>query len=117
MMMLRFVKGKIDNIQLYHLAPGCIQSALNILGDKWSPLLIGQLVSEPRTFGDLEVMLVGISPRTLSARLDKLTRENIIVRKQYNAHPPRFKYHLTEKGDDLEKILRTMADWGERYHE
>ena len=96
--------------------PGCIQSALNILGDKWSPLLIGQLVSEPRTFGDLEIMLVGISPRTLSARLDKLTRENIIVRKQYNAHPPRFKYHLTEKGEDLEKILRTMADWGERYH-
>ena len=94
---------------------GCIQAALCILGDKWTPLLVGQLVTEPRTFGELETMLTGISPRTLSARLEKLQEEQIIERQQYNAHPPRYKYHLTPKGQDLQEILSKMAEWGENY--
>ena len=95
--------------------PGCVQAALCVLGDKWSPLLIGQLVSSPMTFGDLEVALAGISPRTLSARLEKLQEAHIITRKQYNAHPPRYTYELTEKGSGLDEILRSMAHWGEKY--
>lgn len=94
---------------------GCIQSALAVLGDKWTPLLVGQLVSEPMTFGDLELMLAGISPRTLSARLDKLQQDNIVEKQQYNAHPPRYKYRLTAKGQELQEILEKMADWGEKY--
>ncbi len=96
--------------------PGCIQSALCILGDKWTPLLIGQLVSGPKTFGELEVTLVGISPRTLSARLLKLQDEKIIVKAQYKTHPPRFTYQLTEKGSGLQEILSKMASWGEKHH-
>ena len=95
--------------------PGCIQAALCILGDKWTPLLVGQLVTEPRTFGDLETMLSGISPRTLSARLEKLREDGIIEKRQYNAHPPRYTYHLTEKGQGLSNILVSMAEWGEKY--
>lgn len=94
---------------------GCIQAALCVLGDKWTPLLVGQLVSEPMTFGDLETQLAGISPRTLSARLDKLQDDDIIIRRQYNAHPPRYKYQLTEKGQELQSILTRMAVWGEKY--
>ncbi|MCA9323547.1 helix-turn-helix transcriptional regulator [Candidatus Saccharibacteria bacterium] len=97
--------------------PGCIQAALRILGDKWTPLLVGQLVTEPRTFGDLETVLAGISPRTLSARLEALQDEGIIEKRQYNAHPPRYKYHLTEKGHGLTDILASMAAWGERYRD
>lgn len=96
--------------------PGCIQAALEILGDKWTPLLLGQLVSGQKTFGELELMLTGISPRTLSARLTKLEDEGIIKKNQYNAHPPRFKYDLTEKGRGLQEVLQQMADWGEKYH-
>lgn len=96
---------------------GCIQAALCVLGDKWTPLLVGQLVAEPMTFGDLETMLAGISPRTLSARLDKMQDEGIIERKQYNAHPPRYKYHLTNKGEGLVEILKSMATWGEKYRD
>ena len=105
-------KPQVDKVEK---KAGCIQAALNILGDKWTPLLVGQLVTEPRTFGELETVLSGISPRTLSARLDKLQEDGIIERKQYKAHPPRYKYALTEKGDDLQKILRAMAEWGNRY--
>lgn len=95
--------------------PGCIQKALQILGDKWSPLLIGQLVAGAKTFGDLEIQLAGISPRTLSARLVKLEEDKIVTKKQYNAHPPRYRYELTDKGVALTKILVEMADWGEKY--
>jgi len=94
---------------------GCIQAALEIVGDKWSPLLIGQLVSGPKTFGELEGMLCGISPRTLSARLVKLEEQEILARDKYNERPPRFRYHLTEKGKELKSIITNMADWGEKY--
>lgn len=95
--------------------PGCIQAALCVLGDKWSPLMIGQLVGETSTFSDLEKRLHGISPRTLSARLDKLQNDGIIERIKYNEHPPRYKYSLTDKGRGLIEILESMAAWGEKY--
>lgn len=96
-------------------SPGCIQAALHILGDKWTPLLIGQLVENKRTFSDLEKHLTGISPRTLSARLDKLQSEGIIAKKQYSDHPQRFSYELTGKGRGLTDILASMAKWGETH--
>ena len=105
-------KPQVENVEK---KAGCIQAALCILGDKWTPLLVGQLVTEPMTFGDLETMLAGISPRTLSARLDKLQEDGIVTRAQYNAHPPRYRYHLTEKGQELKQILTKMAEWGEKY--
>ncbi len=95
--------------------PGCIQAALCVLGDKWSPLLVGQLVSDAMTFGELELSLTGISPRTLSARLDKLQVDGIVIKKQYNTHPPRYTYNLTEKGKELQDILTKMAEWGAKY--
>lgn len=95
--------------------PGCIQRALVILGDKWTPLVIRDLSSKPATFSDLESSLEGISPRTLSQRLSLLETEEIIKRKCYCQRPPRFEYVLTDKGRDLEKVLLDMAKWGEKY--
>jgi len=97
--------------------PGCIQAALSILGDKWSPLLLGHLVDSPMTFGELELALIGISPRTLSARLEKLTASSIIAKNLYCKHPPRYRYEPTQKGHELESILRAMATWGDKHHE
>lgn len=96
--------------------PGCIQSALAILGDKWSPLLLGQLVADQMTFGELETALTGISPRTLSARLSKLQQDGIVQKQRYCDHPPRYNYSLTPKGNELREILIQMAQWGEKHH-
>jgi DNA-binding HxlR family transcriptional regulator len=95
---------------------GCINSALTILGDKWSPLLIKELTSGAKTFGDLEESLSGISPRTLSHRLEKLIHYQIVEKHCYCDHPPRYAYGLSIKGSELEGILRSMADWGARHH-
>lgn len=96
--------------------PGCVQAATEILGDKWSALLLGQLFDEPKTFGDLDGALPGISPRTLSARLCELEKSSIITKKLYCSRPPRYKYSLTQKGQDLRTILVQMATWGEKYN-
>ncbi len=93
----------------------CIQETLRILGDKWTALILFQLRNADATFSQLEVSLEGISPRTLSQRLDKLEAEKIIVKRRYCEHPPRFRYHITDKGQELQSVLRKMADWGDKY--
>lgn len=96
--------------------PGCITSALKIIGDKWTALIIRDLASAPHTFGELESNLTGISPRTLSQRLEMLISEEIVVKSLYCQHPPRYNYNLTEKGTELENVLFSMAEWGAKYH-
>ncbi len=96
-------------------SPGCIQSTLLILGDKWTPLMLSQLVESPKTFSELETSLINISPRTLSQRLDKLNEAGIIGKESYCSRPPRYHYYLTPKGTELEVILSAMADWGTKH--
>jgi DNA-binding HxlR family transcriptional regulator len=93
----------------------CISQALSVLGDKWTPLLVQQLTICPQTFSDLEKSLEGISPRTLSQRLNKLVLDGIVNKVVYCTHPPRYNYSLTQKGQDLQAILRDMANWSEKY--
>lgn len=95
--------------------PGCVKAALEILGDKWSPLILGNLFENGKTFSELSADLPGISPRTLSARLDDLEECEIVQKKLYCQHPPRYRYELTKKGKDLRTILTQMACWGQKY--
>ncbi len=94
---------------------GCIAKALDILGDKWTPLLIRELTLCPQNFSDLEKLLVGISPRTLSQRLTMLVEQDIVDKRMYCEHPPRYSYQLTAKGRDLQTILQDMARWSAKY--
>jgi DNA-binding HxlR family transcriptional regulator len=95
--------------------PGCLTSSLHIIGDKWTPFLVARLLVSPHTFGELIDLLPGISPRTLSARLDKLEEEHIIIREVYERRPLRHRYALTVKGSELSGILTHMAAWGDKY--
>lgn len=94
----------------------CLQNTVEVLGDKWTALIIHELSKAPSCFCDVEKTLPGISPRTLSQRLDKLEQEKIITRQLYNERPPRYNYHLTPKGTELLGILDAMTAWGSKYH-
>lgn len=94
---------------------GCIAAALKIIGDKWSGFIIRELTAGPRRFGELQAALSGISPRTLSQRLDLLEVEAVISKKTYAEVPPRVEYSLTTKGEDLIPILESMIAWGDKY--
>lgn len=94
---------------------GCVAAALEVLGNKWTALIIRDLSTGCQRFCNLERSLPGISPRTLSQRLDDLEQFGIITRQTFAEVPPRTEYTLTAKGHDLIPILRQMADWGEKY--
>lgn len=94
---------------------GCIAAALEVLGQKWTALIIRDLYAGPKGFCELERTVEGINPRTLSQRLSELERHEIIKKASCTGTPNRCEYHLTRKGRDLAPILRDMAMWGARY--
>jgi DNA-binding HxlR family transcriptional regulator len=94
---------------------GCIASAMQIIGSKWTALILRDLFTGPKRFCELEKSVGNINPRTLSQRLDDLEEQGIILRKSFAEVPPRTEYRLTEKGRDLLPILKQMANWGTKH--
>ncbi len=94
---------------------GCVKAATKILGDKWTPQLLRFFVNEDAVrFCQIQDLVEGINPRTLSARLDSLEKEGIIE-KIFPAEKSRCEYRLTQKGKELTPILRDMHAWSDRY--
>ncbi len=94
---------------------GCIASAMQVVGGKWTALILRDLFAGPKRFCELEKSVGKINPRTLSQRLDDLAKYGIISKKSFAEVPPRTEYSLTKKGEDLLPILKQMAAWGEKY--
>ena len=87
---------------------GCVKAATAILGDKWTPQILRFFVNEETVrFCQVQDLVEGINPRTLSARLDTLEQNGIII-KQPTTSENRCEYSLTEKGQALIPILRDM---------
>ena len=89
-----------------------VAACAEILGAKWTAVLVHDLSEGPRRFGQLEHSCCGISPRTLSERLRALEQEGILMRRSYPESPPRVEYELTEKGDALKPIIDEMRRFG-----
>ena len=95
---------------------GCIASAMQIIGCKWTALILRDLSDGKRRFTEIERSLSGISPKTLSQRLDELENQGIITKLSFKEVPPRTDYELTKKGRDLVPLLKQMAIWGKKYY-
>ncbi len=74
-----------------------IKKTLSILGGKWTLLILRDLFNETKRFGQLQKSLKGISPKTLSSRLQELEKEGIIAKKVYPEVPPRVEYSLAPR--------------------
>jgi DNA-binding HxlR family transcriptional regulator len=99
-----------------HEATSCaVAASAEIIGAKWTALLVHDLSEGPRRFSELEHSCVGISPRTLSERLRVLEDEGIVIRRSYAESPPRVEYQLTEKGAALLPIIEEMRRFGHAY--
>lgn len=96
---------------------GCIAGAMEIIGNKWTALILRDLTTGPKRFSELEKSVGGINPRTLSQRLEDLVEHQIITKKTFAEVPPRCEYTLTEKGLDLVPVLQQMAAWGDKYYQ
>jgi len=94
---------------------GCVKAATKILGDKWTPQLLRFFINEESVrFCQIQDLVEGINPRTLSARLDHLEAEGIIT-KNATTSDSRCEYRLTTKGRDLMPILKDMQAWSDHY--
>jgi DNA-binding HxlR family transcriptional regulator len=96
-----------------HDCSGCaVAATAEVIATKWTPLIVHDLSEGPRRFMQLEHACPGISPRTLSERLDTLERQGILIRRSYPESPPRVEYELTDKGRALLPIIREMRKFG-----
>lgn len=91
-----------------------VSKTLKIIGSKWTMHIIHSLFDGTKRFGQLERELEGISPKTLSLRLQALEKEGIIVKKVFAEIPLHVEYSLSTKGKSLKDIFDTMAVWGEK---
>jgi DNA-binding HxlR family transcriptional regulator len=91
-----------------------IAGALELIGDRWSLLLIRDLLLGLRRYDDLRAS-TGIPDATLAARLKHLLAQGIIERVRYQERPPRDEYRLTAKGRDLWKVGVALREWGDRW--
>ena len=89
-----------------------IAAAAEIVGHKWTALILFELAEQPQRFRDLEHACEGISTRTLSERLRVLESADVVVRRSYPESPPRVEYELTAKGDALVPIVEEMRRFG-----
>ena len=91
-----------------------IARSLEVVGEKWSLLALREVFLGVRRFDQI-VARTGAPRDVLTARLRTLVETGVLERVQYSERPPRFEYHLTEAGRDLQPVLLTLMAWGDRY--
>lgn len=91
-----------------------LAKAMELIGKRWTALIIYQLLNGPQRFNAIESALP-ISGRLLSERLKELEKEEIVERKVYSEVPIRVEYSLTEKGRSLEGAVREIEQWAQNW--
>jgi DNA-binding HxlR family transcriptional regulator len=86
--------------------------ALDLVGDKWTLLIVRDLMPGPRRFVELQRVLPGISTEQLRSRLNRMVADGMLTRKRYREVPPRVDYELTERARELAPVLGELARWG-----
>jgi DNA-binding HxlR family transcriptional regulator len=92
-----------------------IANSLDILGDKWSLLVVRDLLHGKRTYGDLALSPESIPTNILADRLERLKSAGIVTRTPYQQHPVRYVYTLTPKGSALGEVLLAFVRWGKQH--
>jgi DNA-binding HxlR family transcriptional regulator len=92
-----------------------VERTVNVIGGKWTLLILRDLFDGTKRFGELRASLTGISPKTLTERLRLLEQDQIVERKIYPEVPPRVEYSLTERGQALGTIIEAMREWGTQW--
>ncbi len=96
--------------------PACpIETTLTLISDKWIVLIIRDLLTGTKRFGELRRSISQVSQKVLTAQLRQMEAAGLINRKVYAEVPPRVEYSLTELGYSLKPVLDAMQVWGENY--
>lgn len=91
-----------------------IARAVEVVGQRWTPLVLRDLFAGMTRFEDIRRDL-GIASNILAARLDELECHGVVERRRYQSAPPRYEYLLTDKGRDLYPVIATLVAWGDKW--
>lgn len=109
------VKGGVIMINSSEL-PACpVETTLMLIGDKWKVLILRDLMSGTKRFGELKKSVSGISQKVLTSNLRDMEENGLLSREVFPEVPPRVEYTLTELGRSMSPILDAMARWGTEY--
>lgn len=98
--------------------PACpVEITMGLIGDKWKVLIIRDLLTGTKRFGELKKSLNGITQKVITNNLRQMEASGLVNRKVYAEVPPRVEYSLTETGWSLKPILDSMVVWGNSYRE
>ena len=96
--------------------PACpVETTLTLIGDKWKVLILRDLLTGTKRFGELKKSIGNVSQKVLTAQLRAMEENGLLTRTVYAEVPPRVEYTLTDLGKSLKPILDAMWNWGEEY--
>ncbi len=88
---------------------------MELIGRRWTGAILRVLISGPHRFNEILATVPGLSDRLLSERLRELEAERLVVRHVLSGPPVRVEYSLSERGYDLEQVIRAISTWAERW--
>ena len=96
--------------------PACpVETTLTLISDKWKVLILRDLLTGTKRFGELRKSIGTVSQKVLTSQLRQMKESGLLTRKVYAEVPPRVEYTLTELGYSLKPIMDAMWAWGENY--
>ena len=100
-----------------HLSEFCprYHQAMELIGRRWTGAILRVLINGPHRFSELLATIPGLSDRLLSERLRELEAERLVTRHVLPGPPVRVEYSLTERGHDLEQVIRAISTWAEKW--
>ena len=98
------------------MLPACpVEATLTLISDKWKVLILRDLLTGTKRFGELRKSIGTVSQKVLTSQLRQMKESGLLTRKVYAEVPPRVEYTLTELGYSLKPIMDAMWTWGENY--
>jgi DNA-binding HxlR family transcriptional regulator len=98
--------------------PECpVATTVGLVGNKWKLLILRDLLSGTKRFGELRKSISDISQKVLTENLRAMEADGIIIRQAYAEVPPRVEYELSGLGNTLRPIIGVMEKWGTEYKE
>ena len=98
--------------------PACpVEITMGLIGEKWKVLIIRDLLTGKKRFGELKKSVTSITQKVLTNNLRQMEASGLVKRKVYAEVPPRVEYSLTETGLSLKPVLDSMVEWGNDYRE
>ena len=93
--------------------PECpVATTVSLIGSKWKLLIMRNLLARPWRFNELQKSLEGVSQKVLTDSLRSMESDGIIIRTVYPEVPPRVEYSLSELGESMRPIIKSMEEWG-----